>query len=137
MPNVARPRLRAGITSAGVQAMSSREQLVLAAAVMASVVVFLDASVVNVANASIARSLGGGLTLQQWNSDAYTLTLAAFILTAGGLSDVFGRVRVMKLGVLGFGAASVLCAASPDAGVLIAARAAQGLAGALLVPSRR
>jgi EmrB/QacA subfamily drug resistance transporter len=108
---------------------------VLAVAIMASVVVFLDASIVNVANASVSASLHAGLALQQWNSDAYTLALAAFILTAGALSDTLGRTTIMKLGVSGFGIASLLCAAAPSAGVLVAARAAQGLAGALLVPS--
>jgi EmrB/QacA subfamily drug resistance transporter len=121
--------------AAGPTPLSSRERRVLAVAIMASIVVFLDASIVNIANASISASLHGGLVLQQWNSDAYTLTLAAFILTAGALSDTLGRVTIMKLGVVGFCVASLLCAASPTAGVLVAARAAQGLAGALLVPS--
>jgi EmrB/QacA subfamily drug resistance transporter len=119
----------------GATALSPRERRVLAVAIMASVVVFLDASIVNIANASISASLHGGLVLQQWDSDSYTLTLAAFILTAGALSDALGRVTIMKLGVAGFGLASLLCAAAPSAGVLVAARAAQGLAGALLVPS--
>lgn len=77
-------------------------------AITALVVVFLDASIVNVANASISVSLRGGLVLQQWDSDAHTLTLAAFILAAGALSDTLGRVTTMKLGVLGFGIASLL-----------------------------
>ncbi|MFX8762576.1 MFS transporter, partial [Acinetobacter baumannii] len=84
---------------------------------------------------AIERELGGGLVTQQWMVDAYLLTLGAFILTAGALSDVLGRVVVLRIGLLAFGVASVLVAASPDPVFLIAARALQGVGGALLVPS--
>lgn len=107
----------------------------LVVAILASFVAFLDGTVVNVALPAIARDLGGGLTLQQWVVDAYLITLGALILVAGSLSDLFSRTRVLMTGLVGFGAASVLCALAPSAAVLVAARAAQGVAGALLVPS--
>ncbi|WP_235557451.1 MULTISPECIES: MFS transporter [Microbacterium] len=111
------------------------DRTVMAIAVLASAVSFLDATVVNVALPAIERELGGGLVTQQWMVDAYLLTLGAFILTAGALSDVLGRVVVLRIGLLVFGVASVLVAASPDPVFLIAARALQGVGGALLVPS--
>lgn len=108
---------------------------VLVVAILASFVAFLDGSVVNVALPAIERGLGGGLALQQWVVDAYLVTLGALILVAGSLSDLFSRTRVLFGGLVGFGAASVLCALAPSGGVLVAARALQGVAGALLVPS--
>jgi EmrB/QacA subfamily drug resistance transporter len=115
--------------------VSPLQRRVLIIAVLASLVSFLDASVVNVALPAISRSLGGGLTIQQWVVDAYLITLGALILTAGSLSDVFGRERVLWWGLVGFGGASLLCAFAPTAIFLIGARAIQGIAGALLVPS--
>ena len=111
------------------------QRTVLVVAILASFVAFLDGSIVNVALPAIERELGGGLTLQQWVVDAYLVTLGALILVAGSLSDLFSRTRVLFIGLIGFGVASVLCAIAPTAGVLIAARALQGVAGALLVPS--
>jgi EmrB/QacA subfamily drug resistance transporter len=73
--------------------------------------------------------------LQQWVVDAYLLTLGSLILVGGSLSDLFGAHRIFLLGILSFGAISVLCAAAPDGNTLIAARALQGVAGALLTPS--
>jgi EmrB/QacA subfamily drug resistance transporter len=115
--------------------MTSQQRLVLVIAILASFVAFLDGSVVNVALPAIVRELGGGLPVQQWVVDAYLLTLGSLILLAGSLSDIFGRQRILKLGLLGFGAASLLCALAPTGVVLISARALQGVAGALLVPS--
>jgi len=112
-----------------------RKRLVLAAAIMGSFVAGLDATVVNVALPAIERDLGGGLAGQQWVSNAYLLTLGSLILVGGSLGDVYGERRVFSLGVAGFGAASLLCAISPTIGVLIAARAIQGVFGALLAPS--
>jgi EmrB/QacA subfamily drug resistance transporter len=95
--------------------------------------------VVSVALPAIARELGGpgveGLALQQWVVDAYLVTLGALMLVAGSISDVYGRRRVLAVGLVGFAAASVLCALAPTGPVLVIARALQGVAGALLVPS--
>jgi EmrB/QacA subfamily drug resistance transporter len=84
---------------------------------------------------TIQRALGGGLAAQQWLVNAYLLTLGSLILIGGSLGDVFGERRIFALGVSGFGAASLACALAPSIGSLVAARAAQGIAGALLVPS--
>lgn len=114
---------------------SRTQRLVIAIAVLASFVTFLDGTVVNVALPAISRELGGGITTQQWVVDAYLITLSALILLAGSVSDAYGRVLVMRVGLIAFGVASVAVAAAPDPLVLIIARAAQGAAGALLVPS--
>lgn len=111
------------------------ERLVLAIAVLASFVAFLDGTVVNVALPAIMRELGGGLATQQWTVDAYLVTLGALILVAGSISDAFGRILVLRIGLVLFGIASVAIAAAPDPVFLIVARAVQGVAGALLVPS--
>ncbi|WP_193510126.1 MFS transporter [Cryobacterium sp. BB736] len=115
--------------------MSSQQKLVLSIAILASFVAFLDGSVVTVALPAISEELGGGLTTQQWVVDAYLITLGALILVAGSLSDVFGRLVVLRFGLWGFGVASLLCAFAPTAEFLIVARGVQGIAGALLVPS--
>lgn len=115
--------------------MTTRQRTVLAVAILATFIAFLDGSVVNVALPAISEELGGGLSSQQWIVDAYLLTLGAMILLAGSLSDLFGRKRVLLAGTIGFGLASVICALAPTVEVLIVARALQGVAGALLVPS--
>ncbi|WP_431279344.1 DHA2 family efflux MFS transporter permease subunit [Leifsonia poae] len=114
---------------------TKHQRAVLAVAVLASFIAFLDGSVVNVALPAISRDLGGGLASQQWVVDAYLLTLGSVILLAGSLSDAFGRKRVLVWGLLGFGAASIACAVAPTIELLIVARGVQGIAGALLVPS--
>jgi EmrB/QacA subfamily drug resistance transporter len=115
--------------------MSKQQRLVLVVSILASFVAFLDGAIVNVALPAIQRELGGGLAAQQWIVDGYLLTLGSLILIAGSLSDLLGRKRILTLGLLGFGTASLLCAAAPTSGALIAFRALQGIAGALLVPS--
>jgi len=114
---------------------SPQQRLILAIAITASFVAFLDMSVVNVALPAIVDQLGGALTTQQWTVDAYLLTLGSLILVAGSVSDAFGRQRVLKVGLILFGIASVAIAAAPTSEVLIAARLLQGIAGAMLVPS--
>lgn len=115
--------------------MTSQQRLVLTIAILASLVAFLDGSVVNVALPAISKELGGGLSTQQWVVDAYLITLGALILVAGSLSDVFGRVTILRWGLWGFGITSLLCAIAPNAEILIVGRGLQGIAGALLVPS--
>lgn len=115
--------------------MTRRQRLILVISILASFVAFLDGAIVNVALPAIQRELGGGLSVQQWVVDAYLLTLGAFILIAGSLSDLLGRKKILTFGLIGFALASLLCTVAPNAGFLVAARAVQGLAGALLVPS--
>jgi EmrB/QacA subfamily drug resistance transporter len=123
-------------SSSSTQSVSaSRKRLTLVATILGSSIAILDSSVVNVALPSIQRSLGGGLAGQQWVSNAYLLTLGSLILLGGSLGDIFGERRVFALGVGGFGVASLLCALAPSIGLLIAFRALQGVAGALLTPS--
>ncbi|MFC9351809.1 MFS transporter [Arthrobacter sp. NPDC057013] len=108
---------------------------VLWVAILASFIAFLDGAIVNVALPAITTELGGGIATQQWVIDAYLLTLGSLILVAGSTSDSFGRVRVLRLGLVIFGLAALACAVAPDGAVLIAARAVQGAGAALLVPS--
>ncbi len=108
---------------------------VLIVAILAAFVAFLDGSIVNVALPAITAELGGGLPVQQWVVDAYLITLGSLILLAGSLSDLFGRVAILRIGLIGFAVTSLACGLAPTAELLIAARAAQGVAGALLVPS--
>ncbi|HET8928984.1 MAG TPA: MFS transporter [Microbacterium sp.] len=115
--------------------MPRDQRLVLIIAILASFVSFLDGTVVNVALPAISAELGGGLATQQWVVDAYLITLGSLILVAGSLSDVFGRLLILRIGLIGFGVASVAIALAPDPLFLIVARALQGVAGALLVPS--
>ncbi len=115
--------------------MNRTQRLALAGAILASTIVTIDSFAVNVALPAIRRDLGGGFAAQQWVSNGYLLTLGALILLAGTLTDRLGERRVFTVGVAGFGIVSLLCAAAPSIGVLIAARALQGVAGALLTPA--
>ena len=122
-------------SSSGSGSAALIKRLTLVATILGSSIAILDSSSVSVALPSIQRSLGGGLAGQQWVSNGYLLTLGSFILLGGSLGDIFGERRVFGLGVAGFGATSLLCAIAPSIGTLIAFRALQGVAGALLTPS--
>jgi EmrB/QacA subfamily drug resistance transporter len=115
--------------------VTPRQRRVLIVAILSSFVAFLDGSIINVALPAISRSLGGGLPLQQWVVDGYLLTLGALILVAGSLSDTFGRIRVLRAGLVWFGITSLACALAPWGVALVIARILQGVAAALLVPS--
>ncbi len=115
--------------------MSRRQRLTLVAAILGSGVAAVDGSIVNVALPAIERDLGGGLPAQQWVSNAYLLALGSLILIGGSLGDIYGERRIFALGVAGFGLLSLACALAPTIEALIAARALQGAAGALLTPS--
>jgi EmrB/QacA subfamily drug resistance transporter len=118
-----------------IQTDAARKRWTLVACILGSGIVLLDGTVVNVALPTIQRALGGGLAAQQWVVNGYLLTLGSLILIGGSLGDLFGERRVFAIGVSGFGVASLICALAPSIGVLVAARALQGVAGALLVPS--
>ncbi len=123
------------IRSRFVGDIALRKQLTLVACILGSGIALLDGTVVNVALPTIQHDLGGGLAAQQWVVNAYLLTLGSLILIGGSLGDLYGERRIFALGVVGFGAASLLCALAPTIGALIAARALQGVASALLTPS--
>jgi EmrB/QacA subfamily drug resistance transporter len=116
-------------------AETDTDRPLIAVAVLASFVAFLDGSVVNLALPAIGREFGGGLALQQWVVDGYLLTLGALILIAGAVSDQFGRLSVLRMGIVVFGVASLMCALAPSGWVLAAARGLQGVGAAFLVPS--
>lgn len=106
----------------------------LAAVIVGSAIAFIDSTVVNVALPTIGGDLDASFGQLQWVVTGYTLTLASFILIGGSLGDHIGRRRVYVIGTVGFAATSLLCALAPTAGVLVAARVLQGIAGALLTP---
>jgi EmrB/QacA subfamily drug resistance transporter len=108
--------------------------LAFAAAVAAAVMDLLDSTIAQVAAPSIRRDLGGSYAVIEWVTAAYTLAMAVGLLTGGRLGDMFGRKRVLLVGVGAFLVASVGCAAAGTPGELIAARAAQGFAGAVMLP---
>ncbi|MHA7210331.1 DHA2 family efflux MFS transporter permease subunit [Arthrobacter sp. MDT1-65] len=107
---------------------------ILLATVLGSGMAGIDATVVNVALPTIGADLGADFAALQWMVTGYTLTLASFILLGGSLGDRFGRKRIFVTGVVWFAVASLLCGLAPDAGLLVAARALQGVGGALLTP---
>ena len=120
--------------SAGARMGTPAGRWVLLATISGSGMAMLDATVVNIALPSIAGDLGTDFRTLQWIVNAYTLTLAALILLAGALGDHFGRRRIFLLGVVWFAVASLLCGLAPTAEFLVAARALQGIGGALLTP---
>jgi EmrB/QacA subfamily drug resistance transporter len=122
-------QVAAGDDSAGVG------RWVLAATILGSSMAFIDGTVVNVALPVLQRELNASAADVQWVVEGYTLLLAALILVGGSLGDHYGRRRVFAGGVLVFTVASIWCGLAPGVGQLIAARAVQGIGGALLVPS--
>ncbi len=112
-----------------------RKQMTLVACILASIVVFLDGSVVNVALPALRDDLHAGLATQQWVVEAYLLTLGSLILAGGSYADIRGRKHSLMLGVGLFAVTSLACAVAPSAVFLVAARALQGVAGAVLVPA--
>lgn len=120
--------------SPAVRMSSPAGKWILLTTVLGSSMAMLDSTVVNVALPTIGRDLDSDLAGLQWTVNAYMLTLAGLILLGGALGDRFGRRKVFVVGVVWFAAASLLCGLAPSAGVLVAARALQGIGGALLTP---
>ncbi|MEA2390782.1 MAG: hypothetical protein QOK31_891 [Solirubrobacteraceae bacterium] len=118
-----------------MRSVTTTKRLTLVACILGSGIALLDSTAVNVALPAIQHDLGGGLAGQQWIVNAYLLTLGSLILIGGSLGDLFGERRIFALGVAGFGATSLLCALAPSIELLVAGRALQGVAGALLTPS--
>jgi EmrB/QacA subfamily drug resistance transporter len=108
---------------------------VLTATILGSSMAFIDGTVVNVALPVLQKDLKASVSNVQWVVEAYALFLASLVLVGGSFADRFGRRRIFAIGVALFAAASIACALAPGIGWLIGARALQGIAGALLVPS--
>src|SRR5215207_5032064 len=110
----------------------SRKWWTLGAVCVATFMLLLDITVVNTALPAIQDDLGGSFTDLQWVIDAYTLSLAALVLTAGSLADRLGRRRVFAVGLGIFSVASLVAALSPDPTFLNVSRAVQGIGGAIM-----
>lgn len=122
------------VVGGGIRVASPAGRWIVLTTVLGSGMAMLDSTVINVALPRIGEDLGTDLAALQWTVNAYMLTLAGLILLGGALGDRFGRRRVFVIGVVWFAVASLLCGLAPNAAVLIAARALQGIGGALLTP---
>jgi EmrB/QacA subfamily drug resistance transporter len=120
---------------AGLRLSSSRGRWVLLACVLGSGLAGIDATAVNIALPAIGADLDADFASLQWVVTAYSLTLAALILVGGAYGDRYGRRRIFTIGIAWFAAASLMCALAPNGALLIAARALQGVGGALLTPA--
>lgn len=118
----------------GLALRSRAGRTALTAAIGASAMAMLDATVVNVALPHIGRDFGVGVADLQWVLTGYLLALASLILLGGALGDRYGRRRVFLVGTVWFAAASLLCGLAPGIEILVAARVLQGVGGALLTP---
>lgn len=117
-----------------VRLASPQGKWILLTTVLGSSMALLDSTVVNVALPRIGQDLGASLAALQWTVNAYMVTLAGLILLGGSLGDHYGRRKIFVLGVVWFAVASLLCGLAPNPVMLIAARALQGIGGALLTP---
>jgi EmrB/QacA subfamily drug resistance transporter len=111
-----------------------RGSWVLAATIIASSMAFIDMSVVNVALPVLQRSIGASFAEAQWVVEAYVLLLSALTLLGGTMGDIYGRRLIFGLGILIFALASVACGLATTPAILVLARVAQGVGGALMVP---
>jgi EmrB/QacA subfamily drug resistance transporter len=108
--------------------------MVLTVVMIADVMDLLDATIANLAGPSIRADLGGSESTLQWVLAAYTLTFAVGLITSARAGDLLGRRRLFIIGMAGFTLASLLSGLAPTAGLLIAARVAQGFFGAVMIP---
>jgi EmrB/QacA subfamily drug resistance transporter len=118
----------------GLRMKSARGRWVVTATVLGSGMAGLDATVVGIALPAIGRNFHTGVSSVQWVVDGYTLTLAGLLLLGGTLGDSYGRRKMFVIGTVWFAVASLLCGIAPTVGLLIAARALQGIGAALLTP---
>ena len=130
-----RTRAGAGIVSSAGQRPAARGVIVLVAALLGFFMLSLDSTAVNVALPGIERTLGGSTAGLQWVIDAYTLMFAALLISAGAISDRVGAKRLYGIGLAAFLASSAACGLAPTLGFLIAGRAVQGSAAAVMLPA--
>ena len=121
--------------SKGTDTRKAHPRWTLACCILASSLSFVDGSVLGVALPAIRTSYGAGAEQVQWVVNAYLLPLSALLLLGGALGDHFGRRRLLIVGTSLFAIASLVCALAPSLGLLLAARAAQGIGAALLLPN--
>src|SRR5690348_18336369 len=114
---------------------SHARRWVLLATILGSSVAFMMASIINVALPAIQTTYRATIAEMQWVASAYTVLLAALTLTGGAMGDRYGRRRTFQTGVVALALASVAGSLAPNAHALIAARAAQGVTAALVVPN--
>jgi EmrB/QacA subfamily drug resistance transporter len=136
MSNIAKPPCDEGAILAALpgHTLEGCGPWVLAATILGSSMAFIDGTVVNVALPALQSALGATVSEVQWVMESYALFLAALLLLGGSLGDLYGRRKIFAVGVVLFAIASAWCAVAPDILQLIAARAVQGVGGALLVP---
>src|ERR1700760_4246229 len=121
---------------ARAQAGTGSRNVLLVVVCLAQFMVILDVSIVNVALPSIKGGLHFSTTGLQWVVNAYTLTFAGFLLLGGRAADLLGRRRVFLAGTALFAIASLACAVADSSTLLVAARALQGIGGAVISPAR-
>jgi MFS family permease len=109
-----------------------RKWLPLVAICTGTFILLIDVTIVNVALPELARDLSTSFDQLQWVVDVYALALAALVLGAGSVADLYGRRRVFLVGLVVFAAASLACGLAPSAGWLVAARGLQGVGGAAM-----
>ncbi len=124
-----------GIAAAGRDGAAEHPRLVLTTCILASSLAFIDGSVLNVALPAIGHSFDAATTEVQWVVNAFLLPLSALLLLGGALGDHFGRRRLLVVGTILFGIASLVCALAPSLELLLAARGLQGVGAALLLPN--
>ena len=120
--------------AASIPCTKSSGRWILAATILASSMVFIDGTAVNVALPALQASLNANVLDVQWVVESYSLLFASLLLVGGSLGDHYGRRRIFVLGLAIFAFASLMCGLSANIGQSIAARALQGFGAALLVP---
>src|SRR5579864_230218 len=137
MVKIVKPPCDEGVIQSAPECFSVARNIgpwVLAATILGSSMAFIDGTVVNVALPVLQTDLHATVADVQWVVESYSLFLAALILVGGSLGDSFGRRRIFAIGIALFALASAFCGFAPNVTLLIAARAVQGIGGALLVP---
>jgi EmrB/QacA subfamily drug resistance transporter len=119
----------------GREILPQRRRMVLAGCILASSMAFIDGSALTVALPKLRAAVGADLASVQWVLNGYVLALASLTLIGGALADAYGRARMLSIGCILFGAASIGCALSPSVVWLIAARVFQGIAAAVMTPA--
>jgi DHA2 family methylenomycin A resistance protein-like MFS transporter len=135
MAQIAEPQRPHPDTRQVTAGSARRRALVLVMVTVGYFLVLLDLTVVNVALPTIGGHLGASVSDQQWVIDAYTITLASLLLTGGKLGDLYGKKRVLIIGMVAFGLFSMACGLAATPGMLIGFRAVQGVGAAILLPT--